>query len=369
MEIEEYIIKKTNGDINYTVVSEVNKSINLAEGKYNKVLFIPATITENGVEWKIIGVDEDAFKYSWDLAVIMWNPEAVFNGIVNNPNLLLYVKDKSSAPADIKNVVVNGSADEIILKDAESGNNFYCLEAFTAKSVTYEHRYGMKSGLNVCQGWETIVLPFNVSSITNEDGKELVPYSAWTVGSSQLPFWLYSLSEGGWKPATAIKANTPYIICMPNNDYYDAAYNISGKIIFHGENVQIAASDQLNIGRDGNHTLVPNFQNQEQNSNVWALNVNNEMSRNADSSLVEGSAFVSNLRPVHPFEAYMTYEGAAAPLLIPVFGDNEETGIRDVLLRKNTSHASWYTLDGRKLQGHPTQKGLYIINGQKVVIR
>ena len=57
--------------------------------------------------------------------------------------------------------------------------------------------------------------------------------------------------------------------------------------------MQIAASDQLNIGRDGNHTLVPNFQNQEQNSNVWALNVNNEMSRNADSSLVEGSAFVS----------------------------------------------------------------------------
>lgn len=39
------------------------------------------------------------------------------------------------------------------------------------------------------------------------------------------------------------------------------------------------------------------------------------------------------------------------------------------------SHAStelngaWYTLDGRKLQGVPTRKGLYIVNGKKVVIK
>jgi hypothetical protein len=30
---------------------------------------------------------------------------------------------------------------------------------------------------------------------------------------------------------------------------------------------------------------------------------------------------------------------------------------------------SWYTLDGRKLQGKPTQKGAYIISGKKVVIK
>ena len=39
------------------------------------------------------------------------------------------------------------------------------------------------------------------------------------------------------------------------------------------------------------------------------------------------------------------------------------------------SHAStelngtWYTLEGRKLQGVPTRKGLYIVNGKKVVIK
>ena len=29
----------------------------------------------------------------------------------------------------------------------------------------------------------------------------------------------------------------------------------------------------------------------------------------------------------------------------------------------------WYTLDGRKLQGKPTKKGLYLHNGRKVVIK
>lgn len=30
---------------------------------------------------------------------------------------------------------------------------------------------------------------------------------------------------------------------------------------------------------------------------------------------------------------------------------------------------AWYTLDGRKLNGMPTVKGMYINNGKKVVIK
>jgi hypothetical protein len=29
----------------------------------------------------------------------------------------------------------------------------------------------------------------------------------------------------------------------------------------------------------------------------------------------------------------------------------------------------WYTMDGRKLEGKPTKKGLYINNGRKVAIK
>jgi len=47
------------------------------------------------------------------------------------------------------------------------------------------------------------------------------------------------------------------------------------------------------------------------------------------------------------------------------FGD-ETTGIKTV-----NSHNvdTWYTLDGRRLSAKPTQKGLYINNGRKTVIK
>ena len=46
--------------------------------------------------------------------------------------------------------------------------------------------------------------------------------------------------------------------------------------------------------------------------------------------------------------------------------DTNATGIADV----NTSDNSrWYSLDGQQLQGKPTQKGVYIVNGRKVVIK
>ena len=36
---------------------------------------------------------------------------------------------------------------------------------------------------------------------------------------------------------------------------------------------------------------------------------------------------------------------------------------------KEVKDNTWYTLDGRKLDGKPTKKGLYIVNGKKRVIK
>ncbi|MBR0118362.1 MAG: leucine-rich repeat protein [Prevotella sp.] len=44
------------------------------------------------------------------------------------------------------------------------------------------------------------------------------------------------------------------------------------------------------------------------------------------------------------------------------------TGI-DNSLSDMDANAHWFTLDGRRLNGKPTQKGIYVVNGQKVVIK
>ncbi len=46
-----------------------------------------------------------------------------------------------------------------------------------------------------------------------------------------------------------------------------------------------------------------------------------------------------------------------------------ETGIRSLTPTLSQGEGAWYSLDGRKLQGKPTQKGVYIMNGKKVVIK
>ena len=226
----------------------------------------------------------------------------------------------------------------------------------------------MTSGYKTCQGWETIVLPFDVSTILNATAQELVPYKVWNSNSSQRLFWLHSLTEEGWKEAESIKANTPYIISMPNNENYDATYNQSGNIQFIGNNVQIKASDNLINGKIGNKNLVPNYQNHASSSAIYALNVNNLWSKNSATE-VEGSTFIRSLRPVRPFEAYMTVEGSSSSALRAIPINETPTGIFEMEDGRGKMDEVWYTLDGRKLQGKPTAKGLYIINGRKVVVK
>ena len=56
-----------------------------------------------------------------------------------------------------------------------------------------------------------------------------------------------------------------------------------------------------------------------------------------------------------------------APALSIVSSD--ATGVNGVIGVKEVNDGSWYDLNGRKLQGMPTKKGIYINNGRKVVVK
>lgn len=48
-----------------------------------------------------------------------------------------------------------------------------------------------------------------------------------------------------------------------------------------------------------------------------------------------------------------------------------ETGISRIVRDENreAQNVAWFTLDGRRLKGRPTQKGIYITNGKKIIIK
>ena len=66
-------------------------------------------------------------------------------------------------------------------------------------------------------------------------------------------------------------------------------------------------------------------------------------------------------------KAYLIYSGASAAR--EFIGFDETTGIYSIDNGQLTIDNSWYSLDGRKLQGEPAKKGIYVRNGYTVIIK
>lgn len=352
--------------LNYTVTSQSNKTVTLTSSGSGQVLTVPATITQNGTTWKVTGIDQNALKGNTELAAIIWNPEAAYTATVSNPNLLLYVKSSDYAPATIQNVVVNGTASNIVLAEAKSGNNFYCPQSFVAQKISYTHNYQMQTGIGEARGWETIALPFDVQTITHATKGTIKPFANWKSDDTAKPFWLMELTGTGFVETGSIKAYTPYIISMPNNSQYDNQWLLNGKVTFAANSVTIGKTENLNQPTFNGRSFIPCFAEKESASGLYALNVNNDFETN-NSGMTEGSWFVVNKRNVHPFEAYMTSTSSAPQFAFGVF-EGMTTGIQMMVDGNWTKEEVVYDLQGRKVNA-PSKKGVYIINGKKLMIK
>ena len=73
-------------------------------------------------------------------------------------------------------------------------------------------------------------------------------------------------------------------------------------------------------------------------------------------------------------KAYLFVEGNNTPASIPfrrsIGGEGEGTTSIDAsLVNSEEVNSVWYDLNGRRLQGKPSQKGIYIKNGKKIVVK
>ncbi len=284
---------------------------------------------------------------------------------IGNPNLLVYVNDASLAPQGVQNVVINGLAREIVLTDVQDGNNnFYAPQAFVAERISYTRNFAQSTTKGTSRGWESIALPFRVQTIQHETKGVIAPFNN---SASNKHFWLRRLTENGLQPVTGIEANIPYIISMPNSEEYTDDYNLNGRVTFSAQNAQVPATVTNTLAlADSSIVMVPAMQRKERSSAVWALNVGE-----VRGSYFEGSVFERDYREVRPFEAYTVHRlenSQPAPRYIPLMEIGGTTGIETIDHGPLTIDR-WYDLEGRKLQGQPKQKGVYISKGKKVVIK
>lgn len=312
-------------------------------------------------------VGNDIFKNCKRIASIVWNasiniPNSAIDDI-NNPNLLLYVNYLNYAPDGISNIVVNGTANKIVLSDNHEGNNnWYCPQAFMALEISYTRNFSMESGIGECKGWESISLPFRVSSITHAEKGSISPFGSW---DNTPHFWLYELSNYGFVQSSKIEANTPYIVCMPNNALYNDIYNLNGDVTFSADNVYISETGQWNTATKGSKEFVPTTLKVAASRNIYALNSNQKSVTHE-----EGSAFISNLRDVNPFEAFIYSTGANT-----FFKVSENLPVVDdiiPLVRDNYDFDDNYVygIDGKplgKIEPKDLKPGVYLIGGKKFI--
>ncbi|WP_320970178.1 leucine-rich repeat domain-containing protein [Bacteroides nordii] len=251
-------------------------------------------------------------------------------------NVLLYLSsDAVKVPESWQKVQVirNGEIESVTFVDSAS---IYIARPFKTKQINYSRNFTMESGLHNSAGWQSIVLPFAVSRFTHETKGELAPFGSSSSGAK--PFWLRELTSDGYTVSSALQANKPYIVSMPNNSAYEDTYNITGVVTFTAEDeagITIPATPaSMSIGETADYKLVPTYQDIAANDTVYALN------SSVYNETPAGSAFVKALRDVLPFEAYVVSKESPsfAPAMYSIGGSGGDiTALEKILLKEDKS--------------------------------
>lgn len=163
----------------------------------------------------------------------------------SNPNTIYYISGNTT-PSSLsgKNVVLNGRIDEIKFVD---GYDFYVPLGITAQKATYSRV--PTHGANGTAGWETIVIPFAAQKAFNlTDNKQI----SWFVNTndSGKDFWLSQFAYTDGKAiyfdfVDEIRANVPYLIATPGNNWGEEHNLLNKTIAFMADNVNIPQTSKL----------------------------------------------------------------------------------------------------------------------------
>lgn len=271
-----------------------------------------------------------------------------------NPNTLFLV-DEGFSLTGATNVIEKTSsgyqASNIVLQDNEKG--FVSPVDFTATKMTYTRTFDKfyDNGKN----WTTIVLPFAVSKVTVTNTSGVLPWD-----EANRKFWLMEFSgESGstvnfTTAPTPLEANVPYIIALPGADQGSLSLVGKNTLTFEGDNVSVKANAKSAV-TVSKYKFVGTMTNTGSLHNIYALND-------------DGDKFQKGTASVTPFRAYFagTSAAATATSLGIGFGGNT-TGIAELKTLRKVEDNNFYNLNGQRVS--QPKKGLYIVNGKKVVIK
>ena len=209
--------------------------------------------------------------------------------------------------------------------------------------------------------WDTLCLPFNVediisSPLTGATVKEMTDASFdRSTGKLTLTF----------ADATSIKAGQAYLIKWEDT----GDYNLTDALFTGVTLANYLCDDEISVDDQGtaNVTFMGTYKKlsfDADDKSILLLDENNTL------YYPQSQVSIGAQRAYFKLDGLTVGDNAAdARVFVLNFGDGAiTTGINTPDAPLQTPHG-WYTLDGRRLSGMPLQKGIYINNGKKVVIK
>lgn len=279
-----------------------------------------------------------------------------------NPNCL-YIADFAAFSGITKNWVNGTTAANVELTD---GHDFYSPIDFTATKISYTREFS-KGADGSGNGWSTIILPFDVDASTGGVKNGSTPIRWFTSSSdTDKDFWVYKFITDGKgtvkfdHAGNIMKANTPYLITMPS-DHWGVEYKLTGTPITFEATDAVIKSNEKNT-QSGFYYMFTGGSQKQSVTDAYVLNdVGNKFKTTASGT-------------VPAFQAYFypsSHNLQADALAIGFVGHDEATGIVELTTDNGQESAddAWYTINGVKLTGEPTEKGIYIYKGKKIAIK
>ena len=239
--------------------------------------------------------------------------------------------------------------DIILADDTENGATIRNYDDCPVHSVTLAGRKLYKDN-----SWNTLCLPFDLDDFT---GTPLAGAIVKTLEGASFDETNGQLTLNfSTTNLTAIKAGKPYIV------KWTSGTDITNPV-FNNVTIEFSTADV--------ETTPVTFKGLYAPLSIGSEGDNTKLYLAADNK----AYYPNGAMTIGCQRAYFQLNGITAGdkanearAFVLNFGD-ATTEVKEVIEVKEVKDNSWYTLDGRRLNSKPTQKGIYINNGKKEVIK
>ena len=302
-------------------------------------------------------------------AVIDFKAKELYEGYISN----VKVGETELTPdQDGIYTLTVGNADVVItanvglLELANDADNADAICAFSNQRVlvTLKDRTLFKDG-----HWNTLCLPFNMTA--QQVTEQLAPLSLKTLESASFQDGTLTLN---FTDATEIQAGKPYIIRWTRAGNYadlDPDTRDLKNLMFTGITIPDYSTTSIaqvysnarcqNEYVDFIGTYAPlTFSSEDRSILILQVFLNTVLTFPAENAVIGSGRGYFQLKGIHAGKMHYIKE------FVLNTGEDDADGI-SLTPALSEGEGEWYDLSGRKFASKPTQKGIYIVNGKKIL--